>query len=157
MAQMAAALPYITAASTVLGVASTVQQARSNKATLEAQARANEDEANAAQAESQRAAIIERKKANNLMSRARAVAGASGAGSSDPTVTNILTDIETQGEVNAFNALYSGNATARGLRSGAAVARREGQAVRTASYVDAASTGLGGATSWFEKYGQKKG
>lgn len=156
MAQLAAALPYITAASTFIGVASTVQQGRNQQKLLNYQAEQRDADAKAAQAESQREAINERKKAQNLMSRARAVAGASGAGSSDPTVTNILTDIETQGEVNALNALYSGNVTASGLRSGAASARAEGQAYRSASYLDAASTGLDGATSWYSKYGGKK-
>lgn len=156
MAILSAALPYIAAASTALGVATTIQQGRNQQKLLDYQAEQREEDAKAVQAEAQRESIIERRKAKNLMSRARAVAGASGAGSSDPTVTNILTDIDTQGEVNALNALYSGDVTARGLRSGAAVARNEGRASRTASYMDAASIGLGGATSWHEKYGGKK-
>lgn len=156
MAVLSAALPYIAAASTVLGVAGTIQQGSNQQKLLDYQATQRDEEAKAAQAEAQRESLIERRKAKNLMSRARAVAGASGAGSSDPTVTNILTDIETQGEVNALNALHSGNAQARGLRSGAAMARNEASAARTASYMDAASTGLGGATSWYEKYGGSK-
>lgn len=156
MAFLSAALPYIAAASTVIGVAGSVQQGRNQQKLLNQQAEQREEDAKAAQAEAQRESLIERKKAKNLMSRARAVAGASGAGSSDPTVTNILTNIETQGEVNALNALHSGNAQASGLRSGAAMARSEGQAYRSASYMDAASTGLGGATSWYEKYGGGK-
>jgi hypothetical protein len=97
--------------------------------------------------------LLERKKAKNLMSRARAVAAASGAGASDPTVTNLMADIDTQGEVNYLNALYSGDTTARGLRTGAATARRTGKAAQSASRINAASTGLGGATSWYAKYG----
>lgn len=156
MAQLASALPYIAAASTVLTTAAAYQQARSQKASLETQAREREAEANATQAEAQREAIIERRKAKNLMSRARAVAGASGAGVSDPTVVNQLTDIETQGEVNALNALWAGDTTASALRRGAAVARNEGRAAQTAGYFDAASTAIGGGTSWWEKYGGKR-
>lgn len=157
MAFLAAALPYVAAASTALGVYGTIQQGSNQQKLLNYQAEQREEDAKAVQAEAQREAIIERRKAKNLMSRARAVAGASGAGSSDPTVTNILTNIDTQGEVNALNALYSGNVTAQGLRSGAAVARAEGGAVRTGSYMDAASTGLSGATSWYKKYGGTRG
>jgi hypothetical protein len=156
MAQLAAALPYITAASTVLTTAAAVQQSNAQKVALEAQARARDEEANAVAAESQREAAIERRKARNLMSRARAVAGASGAGVSDPTVVNELTDIETQGEVNALNAMYSGATQARGYRQGAAMARNEANAAQTGGYLDAASTALGGATSWYDKYGGKK-
>jgi hypothetical protein len=153
MAQLAGILPYIAAASTIIGVGAQIKAGNEQRAMLEMQAREREEDAKAAQAESQREALIERKKAKNLVSRARAIAGASGAGSSDPTVTNILTDIETQGEVNYLNALHSGNTMARGLRSGAATARREGRAARTASNINAASTTLGGATSWYQKYG----
>ena len=153
MATLAAALPYVAAASTVLSTGLAVQQGKNQRDLAEYQAQQREKEANAAQAEAQREAIIEKRKAKNLMSRARAVAGASGAGSSDPTVTNLLANIETQGELNALNALYSGNTAASGYRTGAAMARREGRASRTAGYMNAASTALSGGTSWYEKYG----
>lgn len=153
MAWFAAALPYISAASTVIGVAGTVQQGAAQSRLLQQQAHERSEDANAAQAQAQREAIIERRKAKNLMSRARAVSAASGAGASDPTVTKILTDIDTQGEVNALNALYTGDTLARGLRSGAASALNESRAMRSAGNLAAASTALGGATSWYEKYG----
>lgn len=156
MAQLAAALPYITAASTVLTTAAAIQQAQARKTEMEAVARAREEEANAAAAESQREAAIERRKARNLSSRARAVAAASGAGVSDPTVVNQLTDIETQGEMNALNAMYAGATGARSLRRGAAIARSEADAAETAGYLGAASTALDGATSWADKYGGKR-
>ncbi len=156
MAWFAAALPYISAASTALGVASHVKAGNEQAAMAEVQANERAEDAKAAQAESQREAMLERRKARNLMSRARAVAGASGAGVSDPTVSNILTDLDTQGEVNALNALFSGNATARGLRSGARAARSEARAYRSAGRYAAASTALDGASSWYEKYGAKK-
>lgn len=153
MAFLSAALPYVAAASTVLTTGAAIQQANARKTELEAVARAREEEANAEAAEGQRAAIIERRKAKNLMSRARAIAG---SGASDPTVVNQLTDIETQGEVNALNAMYAGNTAARGYRYGAAVARNEANAAETGGYLDAASTALDGSTSWYEKYGGKK-
>lgn len=156
MAVLSAALPYVAAASTVLTTGAAIQQANAQKTQLEAIARAREEEANAQAAEGQRAAIIERRKARNLMSRARAVAAASGAGVSDPTVIDQITDIETQGEVNALNAMYSGNTAARGFRQGAAIARNEADASQTAGYLGAASTALDGASSWYDKYGGKK-
>lgn len=156
MAILSAALPYISAASTVLTTAAAVQQAGARKKQMEAVARAREEEANAAAAESQREAAIERKKARNLASRARAVAAASGAGVSDPTVVNQLTEIEAAGELNALNAMYSGNTAARGYRQGAAIARNEADAAQTAGYLGAASTALDGANSWYEKYGKTK-
>lgn len=156
MAQLAAAVPYIAAASTVLTTAAAYQQSNAQKTQMEAIARAREEAANAEAAEGQRAAMVERKKARNLMSRARAVAAASGGGVSDPTVVNQLTDIETQGELNALNAMYSGSTAARGYRRGAAFARNEADASQTAGYLGAASTALDGANDWYSKYGAKK-
>jgi hypothetical protein len=156
MAVLSAALPYVAAASTVLTTAAAYQQSNAQETQLEAVARAREEEANAEAAESQRAATIERRKARNLMSRARAVSAASGAGASDPTVVNQLADIETQGELNALNAMYSGSTAARGYRRGAAIARNEADATQTAGYLGAASTALEGASDWYSKYGGKK-
>lgn len=153
MAALTAALPYITAATAVIGVDQQLQQGRQAAAQAQLQAVEHERDANAEAAAAQREAAIERRRARNLMSRARAVAAASGAGASDPTVVNALTDIETQGEMNALNALWSGNTTAQALRTGADVARRTGRASRTAGNYRAASTALAGATDWFTKYG----
>lgn len=154
MAWFAAALPYIGYASTALSAYSQLEQGKQQAAQQQLLAISREKAANASAAESQRVAIQERRKARNLMSRARAVAAASGAGASDPTVNTIMADIETQGEVNALNALYSGDVEAQGLRSGAAIARNEGRAYRTAGQLAGASTALDGtATFWREKYG----
>jgi hypothetical protein len=147
---------WVSAASTALTLAATYQQAKGQEAIAEQTARDREEDANVAAAESQRESILQRKRAQQLMSRARAVAGASGAGVSDPTVSDIITDIGTQGEYNALSALASGNAAARGYRQGARNARNEGKAAMTAGYAKMASTALGGGSSWYEKYGVRK-
>lgn len=153
MAWFAAALPYISAASTALAVNSQIEQGKQQAAQAELQAVEHERDANAEQARAQREAAIERRKARNLMSRARAVAAASGGGASEPTVDNLLTDIATQGEMNALNAMWSGDTTAQTLRTGAQVARRTGRAARSAGNLRAASTLFSGATDWYSKYG----
>lgn len=140
-------------ASTALTAGAAYQQAQGQKAVLEQQAEERREDANATAAESQRQAIVERRRAQQFMSRARAVAGASGAGSTDPSVTNILTGIETQGEVNALNAMYSGNSAARGYRRGARIADSEARAASTGGYLSSAATALGGGSSWYAKYG----
>jgi hypothetical protein len=153
MAQLAAALPYVALASTALTVYNQYEQGRYQSAMSSLQAAERDADANAAQAESQRVALIERRKAKNLSSRARALMAASGGSASDPTAVNIITDIETQGELNALNALYSGDTMARGLRTGGSVARNEAEAYRAAANLRAASTALDGGTTWFSKYG----
>lgn len=153
---------YLRTASTVLNAYSQVKAGKERQQEQFRYAQQLETQANASQAESQREALVERKKSQYMASRARAVAGASGAGVSDPSVVNALTDIDTQGEVNYLNALYSGNTEAQSLRAGAATARRTGNAEKTAGQYQAFSTGvsaftgLSDSTSWYKKYGAKK-
>jgi hypothetical protein len=155
VAWLAAAAPYITAGTTALSVYSQIQQGNAAKAQQEILANQREKAANQAMVEAQAEAANERKKAKYLRSRAQAVAGKSGADLSSPDISNILTDIETEGELNALNALYSGEYMARGLRTGAEVARRTGIAARSAGYTSAATTALTGATGFYEKYGDR--
>jgi len=89
------------------------------------------------EAESQRVAIEEAKAGRLLASRAKAIAGASGAGVDDPSVNKIITEIEAQGEYNALVALYEGTMQARDLRLNAEATREEGRAAKKAAYVSA--------------------
>lgn len=115
-------------------------------------------------ASSQRQAIEERRASRIAQSRAVAVAAASGAGASDPTVNKIIGNLAADGEYNALSALFSGEESARGLEMAAKGAEFEGNSWATAyrtranSYRSAArSTAIGtaveGASSFLEKYG----
>jgi hypothetical protein len=154
MAFLAAAAPYIAAGTTALTVAQQYQQGQLQGAQGDVVAAQRERDANQAQVEAQAEAAKDRRRAKLVRSRALAVAGASGAGVSDPGVSDILSDIETEGEMNALTALASGDYLARGLRSGADTARRESSAYRSAGYTSGAATALTGAVSWFDKYGE---
>lgn len=160
---LAAAAPYIALATTAVGAYSQQQagEAASNNAQLVAIQR--DKQANNEQVASQQAAAQERKKARYLRSRAIAVAGASGGGVSDPTISNILTGIETEGEMNALNELWMGDNRAKSIRAGADATRREGEARRGAAYGQSASTVLNGLgdfsednPTFFSKYGGER-
>jgi hypothetical protein len=93
--------------------------------------------ANRQEAISQREAIDRRKEARYLASRATAMAGASGAGVTDPDVQNIIGEIETQGEYNALVALYDGKMQARDLRAEADAKREAGRMAKKGAYLEA--------------------
>lgn len=133
-----------TAISTIAGVAGLAQQASAQKAAGEqariageaqarvaeqqakvrqAQAVAMEQEAGQERARGQRAAMDERRQQRLLEGDVRAAAVASGGGSLDPSIVNILGDIGTEGEVRALTRLYGGEEAARGLEHGAALER----------------------------------
>jgi hypothetical protein len=122
-----------------------------------------ERDANQSQAEAQRIALAERRRARYIRSRALAVAGASGSGADDPTVRNVLDDIDTQGDTNFLNALYSGDFRAKKLRRSAEKLRRTGEAISVAAELGAASTAFEGVAdfynqnpTFFTKYGGQR-
>lgn len=101
------------------------------------QAKQMREMANRKEAISQREANEERKAARLLSSRAKAIAGASGAGVDDPTVTKILGDIDSQGEYQALLALYDGSMEARADRLQAQAVREEGRQAKRGAYISA--------------------
>lgn len=117
-------------------------------------------QADNAKVEAQQMAKAERKKARLVHSRALAVAGASGAGVSDPQITDILSNVDAEGEINALNSLFTGDNQAQGLRYQGQVARRLGASKAMAGYAAAASRAFNSFTdfannnpTFFSKYG----
>lgn len=150
------AAPYLTAVSSAYTGYSQLAAGRAAETEARRRAAATRVQANAVQVESQVKARNARKRAELLASRAKAVAGASGAGVSDPTVTDILGDIESGGEYDAASALYSGNFLSQGLLEDAQATEREGRALRSAGRMRAAGTAFSTLTSFAEKYGERK-
>lgn len=93
-------------------------------------------------ASSQRAALEERRKARILESRAIAVAAASGGAVDDPTIQDILADIQEQGEYRALTVLFEGKTRSFGLELQAEArefeakqARRAGEIARETGFI----------------------
>jgi len=72
-----------------------------------------------------------------MESRAIAVAAASGAGVDDPTIVNLIGDLNAEGEYRVMSRLYVGEDEAEGLRQQSYAATREGEAALNAGYVGA--------------------
>lgn len=121
MSFMAAAIPYISAAMTVLGGMSQADSARdaarANAENARRIALANKQQtdyaAGQAEAASQHEAEAKRRKAELMLSRAQAVAAASGGGPLDATIAGGLIE---EGEKDAGYSLYEGTERAKGLR-----------------------------------------
>lgn len=104
-------------------------------------------------AASQRQALEERRQADLVASRALAVAAASGAGVSDPTVVDIISRTKGEGHYRAAVALYEGEERSRSMRV-AAAGGGDFSSVAAAGYKAAALGGLARRTlSLFAKYG----
>jgi hypothetical protein len=113
-----------------------------------------DQQAGQAQAASQRTAIQRRREGNLVASRVRAVAAASGAGVTDPTIIGLGADIENQADYNVATALYEGNLRAHDLTDQANMARYGGRQAKKASQVLAQGTMLAGYGSLLDAGGK---
>lgn len=149
-------LAALTAIGTVVSAVGTIAagQARMRAAEFEAKQLENQAEEERAAAQQQGFEIARQKRL--AISRNVAVAAASGFSADDASTQDLLGEIEAYGTWQEQIANYGGESRAAGLRAQAKGARMTGRAGVTASYFDAASTIIGGATSMFEKYGSFK-
>jgi len=91
------------------------------------------------QALAQRNAQDELRKSAIAQSQALAMAGASGAGVSDPDVTKLLGDIAAEGRLAADTHLYNGDEAAKSLKVNAKMSRWQGDQARKGLNVQANS------------------
>jgi len=147
MAFMAAALPYISAAATI---GSSIGQANAQEQIGEIQARQLRKQAIAEEASAVQTAKFERKKAEHLSSRVKALAAASGSSVSSVDIQNTLSDIDEQGEYNALAALYSGQTASDSKQYAATVAQSRGKQAKQGAYASSGGTILDFAAN---KYG----
>jgi hypothetical protein len=179
MAWFAAAAPYVGAAASIGGtllsakgqkdsgkaaVKQAEQTAQNEMVAAEYEARQAEYLAGQTKAVAQREAYEQRRGAALMASRSLALAAASGAGTSDPTVVDLIGNIYAEGAYRSALALYEGEEQARSLdvaaqsrrlsgKSGASAALETGKSVSKASNMNMFSTILSGSGSFAEKYG----
>lgn len=123
-------------------------------ANQEANYRAKQDEINAGQerASAQRRMIEDLRQMRLTQSRTQAVAAASGAGALDPSVMDIMGDLETEGRYRAAVSGYEGEERARDLETSAVLSRYSGKQAKKAGNIKAISTLMSGATDLYSKY-----
>lgn len=150
---LAAAVPYIAAATTAVSAVSQYNAGQEQKRQAGIIAQQQQEQGKREMASAILQSNEERKKTRYLKSKALARAAASGAGASDPTIENIMTGIDTEGEYNAMMALSNGSYLSTGRQRQASATLNEGAAAARAGTVGAVTTALNGASSWYDKYG----
>lgn len=147
------------ALSTGMGIGSSILDSRSRRAhgrlmRQSAEFEAGQLEVNAGQemAMAQRRAMEERRRADLVSSRALALSAASG-GATDPSVLDIIGNIEGEGAYRALTSIYEGEERARQFRTAAAARRWEGAAAENASRGNMFGTLLRGGATLLSKYG----
>ncbi len=140
MAFLAAAAPYLAAAGAAVTTVSAIQQGQAQQQQAQAEARALVNKSNADASAAQRQAQDYRRQAQYAISRGQALAAASGAGATDPTVVNVLGQIAGEGDYRALTSLYTGETQSQNDLSGAQAARNEGSAAGKAGFLRGIST-----------------
>jgi hypothetical protein len=154
LAVTAVAGAAMSASSTIAQGNAAAAQAQAQQQALEYQAKQKEVQAGQERAASQRNAQVRRKEAELAASRGLAVSAASGGGALDPTVVNILGDIEGEGEYQALMEMYGGEQRARNLESGAALNQYEGQMAYAAGQAAKKNSRISAAGQFMSTAGQ---
>jgi hypothetical protein len=108
----------------------------------------------------QREAEMQDQETALLLSRAQAVAAASGGGAIDPTVLKIMAGIDAKGKLAADTTRYNADQRASGMRKQAVATRYEGAMSAAAGKMAATSTLLRGggeiASAWGGSWAEEK-
>lgn len=158
--QLAAAGSVLSAYGTILAGNAAARQGEAQQTAFNYQADELRQQAGQTRAASQRTADNSRLAGDYAISRARAVAGASGGGVTDPTVNTVVGNLAGRSEYNALSDLFTGEERARGLETQAGLdnfqgdqAYRAGQTKKKLAYIQAGATVLGSGSDLYSKYG----
>lgn len=151
---MAGLAKMVSVAGTVMTVFGKLSDARSARQYGKAQQAYAEQTANQVFASAQRDAMEEKRRAKLLASRALAVAG---GGASDPTVMNVIADIEGEGAYRAAMEIYGGESQAEKLRTQGAFAAMQGKQASRRYTTQALASGVKSYVDYDYKYGKKGG
>lgn len=142
-------------ASTALSMKGQKRAGKSKKKAARFEAAQMEQQAGQAKAVSQRQAQEYGRQGRLQMSRALAIAAASGGGTGG-NVTDIMGDIAGDTNYRKMVALYEGETEAQQLITGAAVRRESGEQAGRAGKMGALGTALAGGTSLYSQYGESE-
>lgn len=125
---------------TALSVGSTIYGGLAANAQAKGEAKNLKKKGEQQIAVAQREADRKRRETNLLLSRQTAVAGASGAGVTDPTVLSVMGKTKTEGDNAAMLDMYNGMVNRSDLYTEANTVRGEGKSKLFGTFLDAGST-----------------
>ncbi len=137
--------------STVLGLVGGIQEGEAAEEQAEAQARIDEQRAQADRAEAGRAAREETRQSLLVQSQQIARAAAQG-GASDPSVVKLISDVEAEGQLRAGRIQAGVEQTAQDLEYQAQVGRAKGKSAKRGGYTRAIGTTLSGVSKIASRY-----
>jgi hypothetical protein len=153
--------PVLTAVSTIatiggtiLSVSGAMQQGKEEKARFQYEQKVAAQQADEAQAASQREAMARYREGRMLLSQQQAAIAGSGGSLSDPSVIDIMDDTKEQITLAAQTDIYRGDQQARGYNDAAEVADYDAQNAMRKARLNAMSNLFSGVSSMFDRFGQ---
>lgn len=134
----------LSAAGAIVGGISASNQAKAQAVLAEMQAKEQ-------RAAAHREVIRRGKEAQLIQSRQQAIAASTGGGAKDPTVLDLMGDVEAEGSYQKATAMYEGESRARGLEAQASMARMQARQALFSGFIGAGTSILSGF-SGFEQY-----
>lgn len=142
---MAAAIPFIIAASAAVSAISAIRQGQAAKASADYNATINTQNAQISRQEAIDQARQQDRENYLRLGAIRAGQGHSGGTGDAGSVLDVLGDTAAQGELERQNIIYRGELKARGFTNTASLDTASGENAQSASYMKAGSELLGGA------------
>lgn len=153
---MAAAVPYIIAASAAVSAISAIRQGQAAKAAAAYNAQIGEQNAAVARQEAADAARQADREKYLRLGAIRAAQGHAGGAGDEGSVLDVLADVAAQSELDRQNIIYRGELKARGYANTAALDTFSGQNAQSASYLKAGTELLSGGANAYTAYSKLK-
>lgn len=142
------------AAGTALQVAGTLKQGRENKARYQYEQKVDAQQADEAEAASQRDAQQRYREGELILSQQRAAVAGSGGDLSDPSVINLMDDVKDRTAYAADSDIYKGKQQAKGYNDAAEVAGYNADKSMDAAWLSAGASLFGGITDMYSRFGK---
>lgn len=139
---------------TILTAAGAIQQGREEKARAMYEQKVQQQQADEAQASSQRDAIEQRRQGNMIMSQQRAALAGSGGNMTDPSVIDLMGDTNDKVQLAVDTETYKGEQQARGFNDAAKVAGVNAANAMRAARLKAVGSIFDGVSSMYSRFGE---
>ncbi len=149
---MAAAVPFIIAASAVVSAVGAIQQGKAAEAAANFNATVAQQNAQIVRTQAKADARQSERETYLRLGAIRAAQGKSGGAAGEGSVLDILGDTAAQGELEKQDIIYRGELRARGFTNDATLDIAQGKAAKTAGYLKAGTDLLSGGVNAYGAY-----
>lgn len=155
MGALAGLAPILGAIGTGIQVLGTIQAGREAKARYAYEAKVQRQQADEAEAASQRDAQQRYREGQMILSQQRAAIAGSGGDLTDPSVIDLMDDTKDQVIYAADSDIYKGKQQAAGFNDAAKISKINGDNAMKAAWLNAGANLFAGVSNMYSRFGQQ--